>query len=104
MFKIDPARLDLAREFKAKPYGPHSPDLQYVLHVMRAVPIVGKHVLVMTKSNAEWMLAEMTPSKDGAPPRPRVVSNRVYASTEEAEWDVFKLRWKMLTGRDLELD
>jgi len=28
MYQFDASRLDLAREFKAKPFGAHSPDLQ----------------------------------------------------------------------------
>ena len=28
MHRVDPARLDLAREFKSNPTGPHSPELQ----------------------------------------------------------------------------
>ena len=35
MYRFDNARLDLAREFKASPFGEHSPDLQYLLHIMR---------------------------------------------------------------------
>ena len=31
MDAIDPSRLDLAREFKRNPLGPHSPDLQKLL-------------------------------------------------------------------------
>ena len=28
----------------------------------------------------------------------------IFRTVEEAEWHVFKLRWKAMTGRDLELD
>ena len=34
MFAIDPTRLDLAREFKRSPFGPHSPELQAVLNAL----------------------------------------------------------------------
>src|SRR2546423_1332909 len=35
MYRFDKSRLDLAREFKTNPFGEHSPDLQYLLHIMR---------------------------------------------------------------------
>ena len=100
MFKIDPARVDLAREFKAKPYGEHSPDLQAVLTVMRGLPIEGKHVLIATEPHRQWTLARMT----GRPPKPELLSNHVFHSLEEAEWFVFKLRWEQITGQPLPLD
>ena len=31
---IDPTRLDLAAEFRARPFGRHSPELQALLDVM----------------------------------------------------------------------
>ena len=97
---IDPGRTDLAREFKADPFGIHSPDLQFVLNRMRSLPIEGKHVLIMTKPHEEWTLAVM----EGTPPRPRVMHNYVFHSTAEAEWVVFKLRWKAMTGRELDIE
>ena len=97
---IDATRLDLAREFKARPFGAHSGDLQHLLNVMRGLPIENKHVLVMTEPHRQWTLAEMT----GEPPRPRLLSNHVFHSLEEAEWHVFKLRWRELIGEPLELE
>jgi hypothetical protein len=35
VYRFDPSRLDLAREYKARPFGEHSPDLQYLLNLMR---------------------------------------------------------------------
>ena len=40
MHRVDPARLDLAREFKSNPTGPHSPELQKLLKLLRWEPIV----------------------------------------------------------------
>ena len=39
MTDIDPRRLDLAREFRARPFGVHCADLQAVLNRMRGQPI-----------------------------------------------------------------
>ncbi|MGH7265106.1 MAG: N,N-dimethylformamidase beta subunit family domain-containing protein [Candidatus Rokuibacteriota bacterium] len=98
--EIDPRRLDLAREFKAKPFGVHSPDLQAVLNRMRSQPPRGRYCLYMTRQHAEWTLARMT----GEPLRPELLAEYVFRSVEDAEWAVFRLRWKELTGEDLALE
>lgn len=100
MYQIDPTRTDLAREFKARPFGVHSAELNALLLRMRGAPIEGKHVLVMTKPQAEWVLAEMT----GDSPRPRPIPESVFTNLAEAEWHVFKLRWERLTGHPLDID
>ncbi|WP_274628177.1 N,N-dimethylformamidase beta subunit family domain-containing protein [Arvimicrobium flavum] len=100
MYEIDPSRLDLAREFRAAPLGPHSAELTAVLTRMRGLPIDGKHCLIVAKPREKWLLAQIS----GAPPRPQVVPGHVFSSIEEAEWAVFKLRWHVLTGHDLATD
>lgn len=100
MYRFDPSRLDLAREFKARPYGEHSPDLQYLLNLMRRPREEPFHVLVVTRPNEQWTLAVMEP---GAPAPPRL-TNTVFTSLEEAEWHVFKLRWKALAGEEPPVD
>jgi len=40
MHRFDKSRLDLAREFKANPFGKHGPDLQYLLHIMRQPGVI----------------------------------------------------------------
>ncbi|MBI1779125.1 MAG: hypothetical protein HYR63_27645 [Proteobacteria bacterium] len=100
MYQIDPSRLELAREFKKKPFGEHSPDLQYLLHRMRSYDASGHHVLVMTRPHAQWTLARMQAGGRQAP----TLTNTTFTSLEEAEWHVFKLRWKDLTGQDLPID
>ena len=100
MYRFDPSRLDLAREFKARPYGEHSPDLQYLLNLMRKPRDEPFHVLVVTRPNEQWTLAVMEPDKPG-PPR---LTNAVFTSLEEAEWHVFRLRWKALAGEEPSVD
>lgn len=97
MYEIDPSRLDLAREFRNRPLGLHSPELQAVLDCMRSMPIDGKHCLIIEKPYALWLLARMT----GTPPRPVPVPGVVFTDLATAEWTVFKLRWQTLTGHDL---
>jgi branched-chain amino acid transport system permease protein len=101
MFRIDPvADLRLAREFKANPIGKHSPDLQRLLRFFRGEPVEGKYALLVTKPNREWTLVELS----GVVGKPFAIhGDRVFTDLREAEWEVFKLRWKRYTGRDLVL-
>ncbi|MGH6954572.1 MAG: hypothetical protein ACREGL_10340 [Alphaproteobacteria bacterium] len=101
MYKIDPDDLRLAREFKARPIGLHSPDLQRLLRLFRGEPVAGKYALMTVKRHREWMLVQLTGEKG----RPLVLhEDKIFRSLEEAEWEVFKLRWKKHTGRELPLD
>ena len=98
MYKIDPDRADLAEEFRANPFGPHGAELQKVLNVMRWEPIEGKYVLVNTVPHKEWRLAQL-PGKRGAPVTMHDVT---FTDLGEAEWYIFKLRWKKHTGVELD--
>ena len=98
--RIDPKRLDLVREFRARPFGAHSVELQQLLHRMRSAPIEGRHFLFMTRPHSEWTLARMS---DDLPIRP-VLTDTVFTDLGEAEWHVFKLRWRELTGEDPPVD
>ena len=100
-YPIDATRLDLARAFKAKPYGPHSPDLQHVVNRMRWSPLAGRHVLLTRVPYREWVLARLT-GRRGEPPV--VDESRVFHSLAEAEWAVFRLRWEAITGQPLAID
>ena len=97
MFAIDPRRTDLALEFRQRPFGPHSPELQAVLNVLRSARHCQDLVLICTRPHAEWMLAEKQP--DGQPPRP--FPDLVFKSLEAAEWHAFRMRWEAVTGAPL---
>jgi hypothetical protein len=101
MYEIDPERLDLAREFKARVYGRHSGELQRVLNRMRGGANADRYVILCTKRHREWALARMG-ERAGDPIEP--VPGHVFRSRTEAEWAVFKLRWRELTGRDLPIE
>jgi hypothetical protein len=100
MYQIDPSRTDLAAEFKARPYGRHSAELQRILNLFRSAPVPGNYCLVVTKPHREWTLARFGPTL-------REVVTLIgpsFTSLEAAEWHVFKLRWEQHVGRKLELD
>jgi hypothetical protein len=100
LFTFDPTRLDLAREFKARPFGAHSPDLQYLLNIMRSRETEGRYVLVMTRPHAQWTLALLTKNNFGPP----VLTNVTFDSLEAAEWEVFRRRWEALAGTPLAIE
>ena len=54
MHRVDPSRLDLAREFKSNPTGPHSPELQKLLKLLRWEPLAGRFVVVQPRPG--WSL------------------------------------------------
>ncbi|MCY4463678.1 MAG: hypothetical protein OXC26_25275 [Albidovulum sp.] len=99
IYPIDPERLDLAREFRSCIRGPHSEDLRFLLHRMRATQIRGKYALVIVKPFKEWRIGRITERNQPI----EAVDDRIFDNLDEAEWAVFKLRWKDLTGQDLNL-
>jgi len=101
IYRIDPIRdLPLALEFRKNPVGHHSANLQCVLNLFRGEPLKGKYVLVCVKPHEEWQLAILSGER-GKPVE--LVQGKYYRSLEEAEWDVFKLRWLAMTGEKLSL-
>ena len=98
---VDPSRLDLVEEFRRRPRGPHSDELQKLLHRMRwsgDPGAGGRYVLVVREPGRRWVLARL-PRERGQPVE--LLSNHVFASLAEAEWEVFKRRWEALAGAPL---
>ncbi len=100
MYEIDPSRTDLAQEFKRKPFGRHSAELQRVLNRMRSEPLEGHYVLLRDGRFGPWKLAQL----GRRPQDPITSTGLVFQDRLEAEWAVFKLRWKRITGQDLRLE
>jgi hypothetical protein len=100
MFEIDPSRIDLAQEFKRKPFGRHSADLQRVLNRMRSEQFEGHFVLLRDGRFGPWKLAQL----GRRPQDPMTLTGHVFEDRHQAEWTVFKLRWQRLTGQELALD
>ena len=98
MYQIQPEDRAVIEEFRQNPIGNHSPRLQRVLNLFRGAPMAGKFVLVCTKPHEEWVLGQFT-GKRGEPIQ---MTNQVFHAIEDAEWYVFKARWKHYTGEELE--
>jgi hypothetical protein len=94
LYKFDKARVDLVREFKAAPFGEHSPDLQYLLNILRTPKPGPFHVLLIDRQGERWTLAMMEPG------RPPVRTNMVFTDPAEAEWHVFRERWSAMAGEE----
>jgi len=94
--KIDPNRLDLAREYRACPMGRHSPELQALLDIMRH-PDNHQNLILVSVAPGKWALGQRQP--DGAPPV--LFEEEVFERIEDGEWAAFKRRWQALTGQAL---
>src|SRR5687767_451860 len=101
MHRVDPERLDLAREFKMNPTGPHSPDLQKVLKLLRWGTLSNRFLVVRPRHEGPWFLARTTGPK-GHPIE--IFRSRGIATQAEAHWALFRQRWQQQTGQALVLD
>ncbi len=99
MVEIDTSRNDLVEEFRRTPVGRHSADLRYLLNRMRTAPELPNYVLICTVPQREWLLATKAPGR-GTPVE--IVEGHVFTDPNEAEWQVFKLRWQALTGEAID--
>lgn len=90
----------MAHEFRAQPHGRHSAELQRVLNRMRAEPFPGRYVLVQEVRGLPYRLARL----GSTPADPLSYTGDTFARLEDAEWAVFKLRWRSLFGHDLAVE
>lgn len=87
----------LAQEFRARPHGRHSAELQRVLNRMRSEPFSGRYILVQERKGQPYQLAQL----GATPSDPISYTGDTFVTLAEAEWAVFKLRWRRLFGSDL---
>jgi hypothetical protein len=87
-----------ALEFRSSPFGRHSPELQRLLLEFRREPFPEKHVLVCVEPYRRWVVARLSGQR-GAAPVP--VEGLAFDRIADAEWAVFRLRWRRLFGEDL---
>lgn len=100
-YDFDPRRLDLAREFRANIDGPHSKDLQQLLVRMRWGPVAGRYILLVLEPGKRWRLGRL-PAERGQ--KVELFDDVEFTSLTDAEWHVFKLRWKDMSGAPLSLE
>ena len=96
---LGPEDRRYAEEFRASPFGPHSPRLQQIVNVFRAGPAKGKFVLIATSPHREWALGRLTGERACLV---EVFEGCTFTSLVEAEWEVFKLRWVANRGPALD--
>lgn len=100
MHQIDPTRLDLADEFRQQPFGPHSPDLQKLLKLLRWDPFDDRIIAVQQERGGTWRLARSTGRK-GSPLQ--LYDGDDFATPEAVQWAIFRARWAHHTGQPLAL-
>ena len=100
MLTIDPNRIDLAREFKQNPLGPHSPELQRVLKLMRWDAATERYITVQTEPGGKFRLART----NGPTNYPLKIYRPEYDTMAQAQWVIFRARWQQYTGQVLRLD
>ena len=98
-YQITNDDLKHAAEFRADPLGIPGPGLQRVLNLLRGGPKSGKYVLIVKEPFRRWVLGRL-PAERGQPVE--VMEHIEFTDLADAEWTVFKLRWKAHTGQDLE--
>jgi hypothetical protein len=97
-YPIDPDRLDLVEEFRRAPKGPHSDELQKVLHRMRWRGEARRYCALVLEPGRKWMLGRL-PAVRGQPIER--FSDATFTSLADVEWEVFCRRWEAITGRAL---
>jgi hypothetical protein len=97
---FDPTRIELACEFRDRPSGPHSRDLNRLLNFMRWSPRGGRYALLVIDPGKRWQLARI-PLERG---KKVELFDLEFNSLNAAEWHVFKLRWLEIAGVPLKLD
>jgi hypothetical protein len=94
----DVARL--AQEFRAQPHGRHSAELQRVLNYIRSEPFNCRYILVQEHKGLPYQLAQL----GATPADPISYTGDTFVTLAEAEWAVFKLRWRRHFGCDVPVD
>ncbi|MBZ9801156.1 hypothetical protein [Mesorhizobium sp. ES1-6] len=97
-YPVDPDRLDLVEEFRRAPRGPHGEELQKLVHRLRWAAEKPRYVLIVDETGRSWRIGRL-PERTGGPVT--VHGQTEFRSPEDAEWEVFRLRWEAATGRKI---
>jgi hypothetical protein len=85
-------------EFRRTPIGAHSPGLQRVLNIMRLERGGDQYILVCRRRFAEYVIGIMPPDRSDPI---ELENDLVFSTREEAEWEIFRRRWREHTGEDI---
>ena len=97
-YPINPERLDLVEEFRRFPKGPHSDELQKVLHRMRWTGEAKRYCALVVEPGRKWMLGRL-PLSRGLPVEK--FPDKTFSTLSDIEWEVFCRRWEAITDRPL---
>lgn len=99
MLEVDPSDLAPCEEFFRDPLGPHRPELQRLLTIMRADTVEDSRVVVEA-GNGVFGLGTVSDHRGDLV---QVFDGVRFESCADAMRAMFKLRWEMLTGQTLPL-
>ena len=102
-YKIKKNDYNLALEFKKNLYDKnfyHSPSLQRILNLIRSNYAEKKYVINKPSNKEIWYLANLT-KKRGE--KIKINYKISFNNILDAEWYVFKKRWKTHTGKSLKI-
>ena len=102
-YSISENDIKYANEFKKNLYENnhyHSPGLQRILNLFRSGPKKNKYVLLVGNNNKSWHLG-CFPENRGQ--KIKKYSKINFKNLLDAEWYVFKKRWKAHTGKNLRI-
>lgn len=95
MYRVDPARRDLVEEYLARPFGPHSLELQRLaLHLRLAQP-AGRLVALTVARHRAWRIGVYA-GRRGTPIRSW--DDTTYHSLADINRAIFLLQWQAATG------
>ena len=95
IYSWDGNRQDLVDEYRNNLRGPFSPELQKILDHMRTSPLTGRYALRVIIPFQKFALVQLSGVR-GVPPSD--INGITYDTIPEAEWDIFRRRWKGITG------
>jgi len=98
VYKIDPkVDREWVDEFRKRPVRPHSPQLQRMLNTLPQW--AARRALCADLHEPLLRMGARTPSGGRGKPF-EILDQYRFSSLDEAEWAVFRLRWKEHTGQD----
>lgn len=102
-YTIKKSDIHLAAEFKKNLFEKnfyHSPSLQRILNLFRSNSKEKKYVLYKPLNKKIWYLSNL-PNKRGK--KIKINYKIAFNNILDAEWYVFKKRWKKHTGKNLKI-